>query len=117
MIVNEFTRLPMPGSPDADPARVKDRYRVARYQDLSVAQIDLMLAQQDNRCACCKEPFKRIPNIDHDHTSGEVRGLLCTACNSGLGQFRDSIPKLLKACMYLDPGFLEKLKQALNSEG
>jgi len=39
--------------------------------------------------------------IDHCHKSGEVRGSLCTKCNSGIGMFNDSIELLMSACEYL----------------
>jgi hypothetical protein len=46
--------------------------------------------------------FKHNPLvIDHDHTTGEVRGLLCPTCNAGLGHFKDSPELLLKAALYL----------------
>jgi hypothetical protein len=41
------------------------------------------------------------PNIDHCHTTGKVRGLLCNGCNTGIGMFKESIPALLKAADYI----------------
>ena len=39
--------------------------------------------------------------IDHDHTTGKVRGILCTACNVGIGHLGDNIEGLEKALRYL----------------
>jgi hypothetical protein len=41
-------------------------------------------------------------NVDHCHESGEVRGLLCTACNTALGKMDDDIDRLRSAISYLE---------------
>lgn len=61
-----------------------------------------MLDAQGGVCAICKSPpLRRRLAIDHCHTTGKVRGLLCGPCNVSLGQFRDSPRILLEAAKYL----------------
>lgn len=69
-----------------------------------------MLDQQNHLCAICKKPetqIKRKTNkikmlsVDHCHTTGKVRGLLCHACNIALGSFKDSKENLKEAINYL----------------
>lgn len=64
------------------------------------ATFKLMLKAQDNKCAICREPFGKV-HVDHDHTTGKVRALLCVPCNLGLGSFKDNIDSLMKATSYL----------------
>lgn len=75
---------------------------------------DEMFEQQHGLCAICKTQLMKTGNsahrirvaaIDHDHTTGHVRGLLCGHCNQGLGRFRDS-PEILRAAI----DYLEKLR-------
>ena len=56
--------------------------------------------KQAGLCAICSTDTKFLV-VDHDHESGEIRGLLCHSCNKGLGFFKDNINNLLKATNYL----------------
>lgn len=60
---------------------------------------DRLWAEQEGRCAICRDPLADEPyrlHVDHCHETGAVRGLLCGGCNVGLGNYRDD-PKLLRA--------------------
>ena len=65
------------------------------------------LEKQDHKCAICscKEP-KGNGNVhfhvDHCHSTGKVRGLLCSSCNTALGNFKDSTELMLKAVEYIN---------------
>ncbi len=81
---------------------------VARRYNLTKDQYWRMLARQGNRCAICNTLFGRSGQgghkccIDHDHADGKVRGLLCSRCNVGIGNMRDSPALLYMAARYLD---------------
>jgi hypothetical protein len=69
-----------------------------------------LLEAQNGECAICPatDPGHGIGGgygrwyIDHNHTTGEVRGLLCRACNMGLGKFGDDPIRLRAAADYLE---------------
>lgn len=69
------------------------------------------LKLQCNRCAICKTPAEenKYLHVDHDHITGEIRGLLCKQCNHGLGNFRDNKKYLRYAIEYLDRNFASNL--------
>ena len=63
-----------------------------------------MYEAQEGNCACCgihESKFKRQLNVDHNHTTGEIRGLLCNRCNPGIGYFEESVERLEMAIAYL----------------
>jgi hypothetical protein len=83
----------------------------AKRRGISVDIVRALLEQQDHRCAICGEREEDLRGlghmkhtglvIDHDHTTGKVRGLLCLNCNTGLGQFKDKPTRLQSALSYL----------------
>ena len=76
-----------------------------RNYGMTFEKYEAMLDEQNNVCAICSSPppdhHKKRLNIDHCHTTGRVRGLLCDVCNRALGLFKDSPDVLLKAISYL----------------
>lgn len=66
-----------------------------------------LLEKQKHKCAICGKSsnteYHKNFNIDHDHETGEVRGLLCNGCNTALGLLKDSISNLQAAILYLSP--------------
>jgi hypothetical protein len=73
-----------------------------------------MLKEQGGCCEICGRPstdYKRSLHVDHDHSTGKVRGLLCVKCNSGIGYFCDNTALLENAKSYLlKYAGLEKVK-------
>lgn len=105
--------------------RYKEYQRQWRYKNLdraqsnemkkrygiSLAQYEQMLADQGGACAICggqetathkTTQLKRRLAIDHCHVTKKVRGILCTGCNTVLGNAKDNIDILLKAAEYLE---------------
>ena len=85
----------------AHPERRK-AYNIKRY-GLTLEAFDVLWDVQSGCCAICQRPLSRDrkTHVDHDHTTGRVRGLLCHGCNIGLGSFCDSPNTLVAATEYL----------------
>ena len=62
---------------------------------------DSMLKEQGNVCAICKKPPKKKLDVDHCHTTGKVRGLLCRACNVLVGLMERDPKAVAPALKYL----------------
>lgn len=60
-----------------------------------------MLTDQNGRCKICCDEFVKEPHVDHCHSTGRVRGLLCSRCNTALGLARDSTEILTRMIAYL----------------
>jgi hypothetical protein len=78
---------------------------------ISLEDYQLMLNNQNNVCAICGQPEKSVDYrtkkvrsmaVDHCHTSGKIRGLLCSDCNTALGLFRENIDFMKSAIKYLE---------------
>jgi hypothetical protein len=80
---------------DRDRAR-----RLHRTYGLSVEDFEEAERRQDGKCLICGTAPNRL-YVDHDHSTGRVRGLLCSECNLGLGKFKDNPDVLLTAAQYL----------------
>lgn len=96
--------------PEGEKARKRDYDRKAMY-GVTVAEITQHLADQGGVCSICQTPLDVAkfgtrsrdgkPHVDHCHTTGNYRGILCHMCNLGSGHFRDSPAALSAAIKYL----------------
>ena len=77
---------------------------------ISLEQYNEMLQTQNEVCAICGLPETVISNkkggvdslrVDHCHSTGQIRGLLCSKCNFGVGNFNDSLYLLSSALNYI----------------
>jgi hypothetical protein len=94
-----------------DPLAHRER-ALLRDFDLTLDQYDILFRAQDGKCAICDAPQEQLTcalAVDHDHATGEIRGLLCGPCNKGLGLFRDNPAYLLSAIQYLKFCTLERV--------
>jgi hypothetical protein len=75
---------------------------VKRDYGLTPEEYDAMLVAVDGKCTICrKAPKVKALAVDHCHTTGKVRGILCDKCNMGIGYFDDNLDLLQKAIEYL----------------
>lgn len=85
----------------ANREKVREQTRTRKYGITPARQQELL--RQYKSCAICNsDGGARGLFVDHDHDTGEVRGLLCRSCNLGVGFFNDSPATLRKAAVYLE---------------
>lgn len=78
---------------------LKRTYGITNQQYLEMFQ------KQKGCCAICKRRQQELDvvlNVDHCHITGDIRGLLCVACNNLLGRAEDNITTLSNAIIYLE---------------
>ena len=78
----------------------------ARRYGMGVQQRQELLQRCNGACMCCgdvPEPTKKFPElvVDHDHATGDIRGMVCWKCNLALGHFKDSVVLIRAARSYL----------------
>lgn len=79
---------------------LKNRY------GMTLEEYRKMYEKQNGKCLICEKEGKL--DVDHNHSTGEIRGLLCNACNRGIGFLKDSPINLLRGYNYLlTNGFYE----------
>ncbi len=97
-----------------NPAKRFEQRRASDFQrkyNLTLAEWERLFIQQNGLCAICGNWLKLASagagtgngtaHVDHNHQTGGVRGLLCSNCNAGVGQFKDSPEILNLAKQYL----------------
>jgi hypothetical protein len=83
------------------------RYHLRARYGIEPHELAVLIESQHGLCAVCSKT--EATQVDHDHRTGKVRGILCLNCNAGLGALKDD-PKLIWAAIdYLDPVPLEEL--------
>jgi len=73
-----------------------------RDYGITAEDYDAMFSSQGGTCAICKRSQTKRLHVDHDHSTGAVRGLLCRACNTAIGMFEDDTERLRNAITYLE---------------
>lgn len=91
-------------------AASRRRYEIKRKYGITWDQYVQLLEAQSHACAICLRPEGAAHPVtgnvmslavDHDHVTGEVRGLLCRLCNVGISQLGESPETLRRAADYL----------------
>jgi hypothetical protein len=83
-------------------------WQLQKEYGISLDDYNQMLINQNHECAICSDKYPKTINgklknlhVDHCHTTGQIRGLLCFNCNSTLGRFNDDINIFQSAIDYL----------------
>lgn len=94
--------------PDPGSQRERSRRFALKKYGLTLEAYESRLDEQGGRCAICQSPYpggNGYDNyslvVDHDHSTGKVRGLLCRNCNAGLGLLGDTAERIATALEYI----------------
>jgi hypothetical protein len=90
------------------------RHYLKKEFGITIEQYDVMFESSNGCCYICGKPeTAKKPNgqprriaVDHDHATGQVRGLLCTNCNHVIGHAKDNVEVLRAAINYLEGSFI-----------
>lgn len=107
---NKLAREKYRGLSNEDRLAFNRKSNIAKF-GISIEEYTVLLESQEGVCAICKNPETVIHpktdrpqnlTVDHNHATGEVRGLLCARCNKGIGLLREDPDILLSAISYLN---------------
>lgn len=90
-----------------NPEKMKGYYRrgdLKRKFGITPEEYESILDSQGGTCAVCKSPptATRLLAVDHDHSTGEVRSVLCGPCNVALGMLKDSPIRIRALAFYIE---------------
>ena len=88
---------------------IKDKYtpdeiknfRLKKIYNITLEDYNNMYNNVHGKCEICNLYYDKL-NVDHCHITGKIRGLLCTPCNTALGQLKDDVSILKNAITYLN---------------
>lgn len=93
-------------------SKIDNRSRLLKQKySMTIEEYDILLESQNGLCSICSQPETILHRrtglpislaVDHCHTSGEIRGLLCRRCNQYLGAMEDNAEWMRKAADYLE---------------
>lgn len=88
---------------DPEAKRRERAGHLMRKYGMTIEQYDSMLADQGGGCFICGRPPREdiSLHVDHDHSTGKVRGILCFCCNNALADFQEDPQLLIKAAGYV----------------
>lgn len=106
--IKDYNASYMPEYYQREGAAISRWKRNLKAYDLTPADFNKMWQAQNGKCAICQHEMaprgrkKDAATVDHNHATGEVRGLLCRGCNHGIGNLKDDPEILLRAAEYLN---------------
>jgi hypothetical protein len=90
---------------EATPDMIREARRIQKRREavynLTPDEYDAMNESQSGLCAICQRKPDYALHVDHDHHTGQIRGLLCMECNTGIGKLGDSMHLVAAALEYL----------------
>lgn len=83
-------------------SRGKKAVFIRQRYGISLEEYEVHVTATDGVCPCCGKSGRKKMCLDHDHLTGAIRGVICSACNSGIGLLGDDVEGLRKAIAYLE---------------
>lgn len=87
-----------------DYKRRNRKYKLNKFYNLSLEDYNLLFIKQSGKCAICGIELNRLlrtPDLDHNHITGKVRGILCRKCNNLIYRFDNDVNLLTRIIEYL----------------
>lgn len=88
--------------------RSQKNSQLQKRYGIDVDYYEQLLAEQNSKCAICEKDesaFQRSFHVDHDHTTGRIRGLLCVNCNTAIGKLQENVLIVERAANYLKKSY------------